>query len=270
MKKTSVTRKMRSSFEPNLTLQDIAKEPLFCNSCEELMCKEEKYFAETLFYPLHDKNQTKFEYNYHLGRFCVIQSFRILVYFDFLDDEISKLRPSYSKLCRKAINLYRDLILSGGKKQNEFSNHIFLLDLVSSVEADLPKIPKRFNFWSLRSIEADIIHSSRVLFTYTKMCKIVLMSFFVPRKPEGFKGTRVYAQGTLKIPQGISFPGFGEFLFDRARKLDSFYEELSPRQRTVISQRYARNKSKMISSESWVATKADSELGILERIRQSE
>lgn len=254
--------------DPNLTVQDLIKEPLFCASCEKLMGKEEKYFAEVVFYPLHDKGQTTFEYDYHLGRFCAIQSFRVLVYFDYIFNELDRLKSTHSKLAKKAINLFRNLILSGGKKQNEFSNHVFFFDLVDFVGLYLPKAPKGLNQYCLRAIDMDIVHNHRVLFIFTKMCRIALMTFLVPKKPKGFKGTRVYAQGILKTPQVISFPGFGEFLYNKAEDLDLFDQKLSQKQKVIISRRYARNKSKMNSAESQSAFEADLELQILEKIRQ--
>ena len=269
LKKTSVTGRMRMVGEPNLPIQDLAKEHLFCPSCEGLMAEEENYFAQALFYPLHNEDQTVFSYEHHLGRYCAVQSFRVLTYLDHILNEVKNLKPSYAKVARKAIELFRNLLLSGGKNQNEFSNHVFFFDAVESFGAALPTVPKRLNWYSLRAVDVDIVRGNRVLFVYTKMCRIAVMTFLVPKKPKGFEGTRVYTRGLLKIPQGIAFPGFGEFLFGRAEALDLVDQRLSQRQKADIERRYAKDQSGTGSPESRRALEADRRLQILERMRQS-
>lgn len=269
LKRTSVTGKLRMVGEPNRRIQDLTKEFLFCASCEELMAEEENHFAQTLFYPLHEQGQTIFSYDHHLGRYCAVQSFRVLVYQRHILDEVKNLKPYYAKVAEKATELLRAFLLSGGKKQNEFSNHIFFFDVVDSLGAQLPKSPNRLNWYFLRAVDMDLVRGNRVLFVYTKMCRIAVMTFLVPKKPKSLEGTRVHTWGTLKILQGIRFPGFGEFLFDRAEGLSSVDRNLSERQKTAIAQGYARTKFRTASTEPLRALEADRRLRILEGIRQS-
>ena len=92
------------------------------------------------------------------------------------------------------------------------------------------------------------------------MCRIALMTFLIPRKPIGFVRTRVYGAGTFCGPQEISYPGFADFLYSRAKILDLYDRDVSDRQKEIVATRFRKRQDSDPSSDSFRALVADQKL----------
>jgi len=258
IKETSVTGVFRFGGNPNLTRQDYFKAYMFCKRCENIMSIEENYFKKNIYYPAAKNNRREFHYNHQLSRFCMIQSFRVLVFFDLAYNELAKLKPSHHKTALKAIEEFRELIFKGYKNKSEYSNHIFFFDLADPYRSDIQELPKRVNHYFLRALDMGIVRGTNQMYVYSKMGFIALFTLLVPRMHRGMIGTRIYANnGKLKTPQQIRFPRLGQFLMSRAGIGDDIDELMSDRQMAKMEERFRKNIDKMADSETARAVFAD-------------
>lgn len=69
--RTSATGYIRSGAEPNRRVQDGEKRQWLCSSCEGILSKYEKKFAERLFHPFVKNSFTQRRYGDWLLKFCV-------------------------------------------------------------------------------------------------------------------------------------------------------------------------------------------------------
>lgn len=263
LKSTSVTGYIRNTKDPNLTQQEGEKFPLFCSDCEGIFSRLEKYFAEEVFIPYHKGNSRISEYDYRLGRFCASQAFRKIVYNDCISDKSRALKPNLMNKLAKARDFLQQYVLSGAKNQNEYSNHLIFTDLVETWGPGLPSPPEKFNMYITRAIDTAIVSSGRgKLFIYNKMCKIILLTFIVPRKPRIFESTRIFGMGSLSRGTGdMTLPTeFLRFLIDRANLQASFFDRLSEKQKKLIEHRFLSNTERIPHSEETKAFLADEKL----------
>jgi len=258
LKGSSVTGVIRPPKNINIPKQDVTKHRLYCSDCEALMQREERYFASYIFHPFHDNNQLAFSYNYHLQRFCIVLAFRILTLLDYLfGDFESRMRPSYAKNVRKAIEVFRDFLLSGAKSNIIYSSHLLFFDLVQSVGDAITDIPPSLNFYLYRTVDMDLPYTNNFVYTYCKLCKLALITFIIPQKPKKCVDTRVFTEGKIGCPQKINIPGLGQYLFQRANIISDSYNKLSEKQLQKIQERMQKNNSIIPFSQAQQALEAD-------------
>lgn len=261
LKESSVTGRIRLSGKPNLPVQDFEKYKLFCADCEQVFSVEEKWFAENIFVPHHAETQSSLEYDYHLGRFCSLQAYRTLVVVRQRSPQVfNALRPSLKKKWKQAEEFLRVFALSGGRTQREYSNHLLFLSTTESVGGGVPDLPECFNRYCIRAVDLDVPSAGGKLFVYSKMCRIALLTFISPRRPNGLSGTKVSKDGAIGPPQIFDFPGLGEYFLYRATALQKLQDGLSEKQIKNINSRFASNKDKIDDSEWSKAVAADIEL----------
>lgn len=269
-RETSVTGRLRSIGSPNLPQQDIHKSDMFCEDCEQLMGIEDKYFAENIFYPIHKQGKLSFDYNFHLARFCAIQSFRVLAYIDSVPKDLYSYGDRFNEMLRSGYEHLRLFVHNRDKTQDRYYNYIILFDTIESLGDYVPDPPDHINKYLIRTIDFDVVADKKdILFIYSKMCKIAIMTFVSPQNPEGIESARILEHGKFPFPQTIKMPGFLDFLFDRASHYDSYFQRLSSTQAQAIRDRVSKMENKILGSETHRASIADKIFRYLKRIRKS-
>ncbi|UCE65114.1 MAG: hypothetical protein JSU85_09550 [Candidatus Zixiibacteriota bacterium] len=263
LKNTSITGYMRRSDEPNITFQDGEKHPLFCRNCENKFSSDENYFAKEVFFPYHKRILGPIKYDYRLGRFCILQAFRKIVYNEVITNKLSIYKPTIRKRLIKARDFFREFLMVGGKTQNEYSNHIIFANLIDNVGSNMPQLPPNINMYLTRSVDTAIVYSEKnKLFIYNKLCKIMILTFITPRKPRDYEGTRIYGAGTLNPSRcDITLPvSILHFWIDRALKVNESQEKLTNAQQELIIKRFLKNEDRILNSECTEAHLADEKL----------
>ena len=83
LKKTAIGN-IRSTENPNKTIQDSEKLYMLCGDCEDLFSEKETWFANKIFHPYLKKEKTIFDYDENLAYFITSVNWRSL-YLDILD-----------------------------------------------------------------------------------------------------------------------------------------------------------------------------------------
>ncbi len=255
LKRSSATGFLRGAKNPNLRLQDTLKMPLLCSDCEKKFSRFEKYFAEQIFFPYQDKGKQKFAYDESLLKFIVSISWRILCYEQILD----YITPDLVPYVKCALKTWKDYLLELRQDEGNYEHHLFFIDFI---EKSTVEIPNNFQWYLLRAIDACSAQGEEIIFAYTKFPGIILVSAIHPSKLEGWIDTRIKRDGgKIAPPQKISYPGFHEFLIDRAKT--SLISDMSKIQKEKIRKTISNSPESVLSSKSL-------EVSLAERVRGRE
>jgi hypothetical protein len=243
LKKTSATGYLRGAVSPNLRVQDLSKEKLLCDACEQRFSTWERKFAEAAFNVIQKDGFQELAYGEYLLPFLVSVSWRILV-----RDRASLVLdcPQFSRVIDQTLHNWRQFLL-GQRKQPGSEHHLFILGIPEELPEDSHE---KSLYYLLRAIDGTPGFGERTLFVYSKCLRSLIFSPLVPASPSGWSNTRVHASGGRLIsPQKIAMAGFLEFLNSRIDM--TFAESLSGKQKSKIAQTMLRAADKALQSESY-------------------
>lgn len=188
---------IRSSNEPNRTIQDIFNEYMLCSECEERFSAKETWFANHIFNPYIDKKEKTFSYDERLAYFIVSVSWRTL----YGDLEKYSRDPFFDKdslmILFRAEQTMREYLLGKRTDLEAIQNHIFFLDYVQSAPSlDSSMNP---NVVMHRTISSYSVCSGKTLFTLSNLMGILVVTFYSMDSNETWVNTKIeLGNGTLK------------------------------------------------------------------------
>lgn len=188
---------IRSSSEPNRTLQDISKEYMLCADCEELFSAKETWFASHIFNPYIDKKEKLFSYNDKLTYFIISLSWRTL----YLDLEKFSTDPSFDKLklmvLFRAEQTMRDYLLGKRSDLDTIQNHMFFLDRVQAAPSLAASMNP--NVVMHRTISSYTVCDGQTLFTLSNLMGILVVTFYSMDSNEIWVNTKIeLGNGTFR------------------------------------------------------------------------
>lgn len=253
LKETSATGFLRGAVSPNKRQQDLAREFLLCEECEQRFSRWENEFSAVALPALQDDGFQVLRYGPWMLPFVVSVSWRVLVSdrYDLLRDY-----PQFQAQVDEALEGWRQFLL-GQRRDPGTEHHVFVF-------AGVPeKVPsdahRKLLHYMLRAIDASEGVSSRRLFVYVKALRTLMFSPIVPRYPSGWERTRIHlGNASLTGPQKIAMKGFGDFLNSRVE--ECFSTQLSAEQQERIREAILKNPEKALSSESYKVHKATQQL----------
>ena len=233
LKKTSATGYLRGVINPNLRKQDIKRFPILCSDCEVLFSKYEGLFANNVFYPYHDKNKTSFNYREELKKFAVSLSWRILA------ENLFQNKRRGIEFIKAELN-WRDYLNNKTKNTKPYQHHIFFGDYSENITVD--DFPEKLQWYLGRGIDGTIVSSKKGrLFVYTKLCKIMIISFINPPKDSSWISTEIKNSGLITASQIIKDGNFGNFILDRARVVTNAMNSISKQQDKKIEKDFLKD-----------------------------
>jgi hypothetical protein len=244
LKETSATGHLRSADTPNLRVQDLRKERLLCDACEERLSVWEGEYKEKAFKLLQDDNFRGLEYGAWLLPFLVSISWRVLA---AEQKELITRRPKFRGVVERTLQNWR-LFLLGERSQPQSEHHLFVFAGIP--QSMPPDSHERSLDYVYRAVDATTAVGNRGIFVYTKALRSLIFSPIVPSTPSGWENTRVHAgQGRLVSPQKIAMRGFGAFFNSRIEL--AFGRPLSGKQLTKIEEAMVQNPDRALASESY-------------------
>lgn len=180
---------IRSTKEPNRTLQDISKEYMLCADCEELFSAKETWFANHIFNPYFDKNQRSFSYDSKLTYFITSLSWRTL----FLELEGFIRNPSLDAenlmLLLRAEQIMRDYLLGKRTDLEAIQNHVFFLDRIQFA----PNLEASMNPHAAmhRTISSYTLYNGKTFLTLSNLMGILVVTFYAMSPEETWVNTKI-------------------------------------------------------------------------------
>ncbi|MEK0337715.1 MAG: hypothetical protein QQN41_09820 [Nitrosopumilus sp.] len=238
LKESGITPFLRYANIPNVRKQDGPKHNILCKRCERLLSVYEKKFSQLIFKPYHYSPKNLYPYGIWLHYFVVSVLWRgCVVEYPEIKNEIN-LKFVYP--IETAMEDWRKYLLGLTSPNQEFSIHIFLTDIIESME----NIPYNFmNRYFCRSNDLYIAEFDDLCFIYVKLGRILLFGFFTDICENDFKNTKINPYGgDIKIPQSITDLSIGSFLLNRAKfAVDLYLNGLSHKQDELIQKSILMN-----------------------------
>ena len=253
LKETSATGFLRGAVSPNKRVQDLAKEFLLCEECEQRFSGWEREFSGLALPVVQGDDFRVLRYGPWMLPFIVSLSWRVLV---SDRDDLLQGHSHFTEEVGKVLESWR-LFLLGRRRDPGTEHHVFVF---AGVPTSVPDDAERqLLHYMLRTIDATEGISSRTLFVYVKALRTLVFSPIVPRYPSGWKNTRIHpGTASLRSPQRIFMKGFGDFLSSRVK--EAFSTPLSAAQQGKIREAMLSDPRKALSSESYRVHKATQKL----------
>lgn len=244
IKETSATGFLTQATNGSKRIQDLNTKQLLCSQCEERFSKFETYFANKIFHPFHKTQPESFDYGELLEKFVVSLSWRILK--TEYDEEFQSQHPHFISHMNEAESHWREFLLGNRPSSSPFENHVLFLDFVEPNS----ELPSKFNWYTLRGVDATLGFSKERVFTYVKLPWMVFVTSIFPKTMNGWEGTIIHDKGTLKIPQLNKDAEFGRFLLQRAKLSQTSSPGPSKKQSMDrLTKAMKKNRQKFLESE---------------------
>lgn len=142
------------------------------------------------------------------------------------------------------------LLLNNTPMQDTYGFHLLFLDVVQSVDGG--HVPEGFHWYTLQGVDGTLPANTSEVYAYVKLPAIVFFAGINPRRPAGFKNTRILPSGTIKASnQEVRNRVFGEFLVNRAQEVRKLTRVTSARQQSIIRETALRNPERALNSQSY-------------------
>ncbi len=133
-----------------------------------------------------------------------------------------------------------------------------MLFLGAIKEHTFDELPTNINRYFLRVIDMDAIYTDDTAHVYTKMGHVVIVGFINVPRPKEWVGTILHVKhGNIVSPKYTLPLNFGEYLKDRARNCEGFYNKISQKQAIKIDTDYRKAPLRAMNSETWKAMQYD-------------
>lgn len=153
MNKTG-TGRIRQLGNPNIPVQDGLVKKLLCSECEARFSRAERYFANKVFFPVADSNQSEIQYDQNVKYFIISALWRVLI-----KDVFKELEESHwNKTLKEIERQWSDFLLLNLPIKTESFNEIHLLvgvDVIENTAAiSAPEFEEDFTRYMARMIDA--------------------------------------------------------------------------------------------------------------------
>ena len=246
LKKTSPTGYLRQIIKPNKRVQDITKEYLLCNECEQLFSSFEDLFAKKVFYPYVNEeldewsvakgNIKEIQYDEWLLKFIASLQWRALVKTEWKKINIdSRVKEKFYKKTSELEKNLKDYLLDNRKDTGVTRHYVIFLQNLAAGKGTLPEnISSKVNTYLCRSVDSTIAHSNSGLFLYTKTGPIAVVSAILPESLSNMNDAHIHLRGKLKTAQGLSNSNVNRFIFiDRPNSSMKLYKVSEEQQKKI-------------------------------------
>lgn len=242
--------KLRRSDEPDHVHQDLMKEPLFCEDCEEVLSA-----LETKFAPIFRKI-TKGHMQLHctdeVFRFAVSVGFRAALYGQKLLNQNGISNAGITLTA--AMDKWRDYLLQLRSDAGQSEHHVLFTQDMFLNRTELPSYMRTS---MLGATSMGIKYQGKVAEAIMRIPHLIFISKVGLPTKRNWHGTQLHIGSLLRVPQEVEDVKFARFLVSQSNQL---YEDLGrtsdPQFRAQISDEFDPHKN-FIAQESWSWVVAD-------------
>lgn len=248
---------LRSSVEPNLRVQDGIKKHWLCAECEERFSKDERAFANQIFYPYLDGSAAQLHYGPWLLRFCASISWRVLRLAIERDSFGGDWTPADVQACRNAEVTWREFLQGARLHPGTYRQHLIPLDAIANGGGDLaPNI----NRYLTRTIAMDLCRGQSAIFTFAKLGRFAIFGTVRP-DAQAWKGTAIQAnEGWVGLRRSVLPAALWHYLNDKARESAAAIEGMSDKQKAKMNETFRKNIDAFAGSDAFRSMSADVEM----------
>lgn len=254
--KESAPSAIRSNQSPNRRIQDGPKEYLLCWDCEQLFARWEKLFYENLFLPLHSPTPvtSPLYYRQWALKFAVSVSWRVLL--SRSRRGLTHFSAQQQASAQQALDLWRRFLLGQERHPGRYEQHLLPLDVIEShTKTGISPFLNRYN---LRVVQTDVIALENMVFTCSKLCRVIIFGFIDVDSPLVWQGTKLHVNKGEIIPRRYVIPyQIDEYMNEMADKVKDFFASMSPQQQRKVDEAIRENLDELVDSEIFRAMNYD-------------
>lgn len=231
LRESSATGHIRLGDEPNRRVQDGLWRRWLCSPCENLLCSTERQFSQQIFKPVVEDRLEHLRYGPWLLKFCVSLSWRVLCYFQEIDQFDDYSQEDCATLNQAAITWKKYLLGQSADILGTFRQHLYVVCGVSSAKHE---IAPNLNLHILRHINADIVLGRDQHIVYVKLPRIFIVGTLRDECPDQWQGTEIYAEGGI-IPHTQRVPdALYDYVNHKAERAGVLSGSMSERQKAKV------------------------------------
>lgn len=247
IKKTSITGYIRDSNEVHKRAQDIAKEYWLCSECEGLFSDWERSFANKVFYPFVDHNESVSSYGSWMSKFCASLSWRTLTYIRSKNSNENQAKDYIEAINAAELHLARYL-LNQETSLYQYEQHLFPLERIeATTECGLPP---NINRYFLRTMAMDIIGNSTDTLIYTKLPSFIVLGLVKVKEPQKMRSSRIALKHGKISPRSYYWPdGFINYIVEKAETISEAYDKIPEKHKESFEEYIINNPEKAGNSK---------------------
>lgn len=219
---------------------------MLCSDCEQRFSALEKSFAEKIFYPFHNSNDShRLEYGSWLERLAISLGWRVLRE----DYEAFKSKhPKFRPQIELAEATWREFLLGNRQTVRPYESHLVIL---GSVDTSTDGTHEETNWYMRRSVDGTMVTSDTKVFTYAKLADMVFVTAIYPNVMKGWKGTHINESGVIASPHTIYDGGdFMGFLQSRVEITHPRPLRPSPARERRLQKAVQKDRKRVLESDS--------------------
>jgi len=257
LRESSPTGHMRGSQKPNKRIQDGPTKKLLCEECETLFSQWEKQFAERIFLPIHQNATSPLPYEDWALKFAVSMSWRALIWPE--EGRLSHLSEMQRAAADKAAETWRQFLVEERENPGPYEQRVIPLDVLEG--HDTPGLSPFMNRYLLRVVVADVVTGARTTFTYSKLCRVLILGFVdVSDRRKWVGGKLNVKRGAVGGAIGYEWPsGFFDYINESANAAGAALGSMSDRQTAKLTEVLMENIDSVAKSEVFRAMRKDVE-----------
>lgn len=242
--KESSIGQLRSSENPNSTVQDGEKYYMLCGECEDRFSECEKKFADTIFHSYFKQHQRSFEYDKWLYYFITSVSWRHL-YLDLIDFVQHHTVGLDALECLiESEQLMREYLLGEREEIGNIEHHIFFFEDISSISDEFRKMQPHVSIHRSIAGYSGANEDVKTYFTMTNMMGIFLFTLYHKGKDEVWENTQIFNRvGKIEAKDQRVTSICGQEIIEIIKRAERDQEQISERQQEKIMERLRKAAS---------------------------
>ena len=231
---------IRSAENPNIRKQDVIKERMLGDCCEQKFSRWEDKFARNLFKDYNDSHQLKnFEYGDWLIKLAISLSWRSShSWMNILEIE----KPFFVPFVKTAQEDWRELLLGKHQKFSIYEHHLLFLHNIDFVSLQDSQMSEKWKTYSSLGFDMGFIAIKSRILIYTMVPGFAFISAVRPQRLSTWKNTKILKEGKFAKNPDIADRLVMDWIADRANI--PFEHKFSERQQTVIEEAARQHRLK--------------------------
>ena len=257
---TSATGYLRTSEAVDRSAQAGPWDHVLCVECEGRFNRWETPFANRVYRPFLEGERGMLQYGPWLPLFATSLTWRVLTFYRTHPEAGGKHKVIEDWSCTDdAERTWRECLLGERPHPGRYLQHYVRFDYVANATGP---VPPNLNTYLMRSLDFDVMASSRSIVVYMKLPGFMFFGFAEGDGREGWRGTRLGFNGGTFDHRDVQVPEYvaRDFIRPKADVVRAAAASMSERQKTKVAERVRKDPDRAARSGTFAAIAHDRSL----------
>jgi len=227
---------------------------MLCDNCEQRFSRWEGLFAKNWFHPYNSDSKTTVSYGAWGAKFAASVSWRILTHYR-KEGLIAEANVEQQGFIDEALQVWREFLLDHKEHVEDFTQHIYPLDFIENME--MSSVSPFLNRFLIRTVQTDVIWNDKMLFTYAKMGKLLLIGVVRSNRKSFGGGKLKMKEGTWGVGDFTVPDSLLQYINDKANETARSIAGMTPNQKQKVMEIQRLGKSSFYKTQVFKAMTYD-------------